>query len=151
MLFAKPLAIDPLFWRIVGFSENERLPLSFRARGAWVLRSPFLEHSVSLEVTDPKQLAADIVAWSTLQLTDRANFSIDALLSKLEQLGARRDHFVALEICLHLLRHDYDRALALCRDGSLIDSGGFRVGDSTFFDMARDWIAKARRSEVGPV
>src|SRR3954452_11359725 len=27
----KPMALDPLFWDIVGLSENSRLPLSFRA------------------------------------------------------------------------------------------------------------------------
>jgi hypothetical protein len=150
-LFAKPMAIDPLFWRIVGLPDNERLPLSFRANGAWVLRPPFVEAHISLAQTDPARLAADVVAWSTMQLTEIESFSVDTLLSDLERLGARRQNFAALEICLHLLRDDYERAFTVCRDSSPSDSGGFISGTQTFLDQARDWIVNARRAKIKAV
>ena len=36
----KPMELDPIFCDIVGLPENVRLPLSFRAFGAWVCAAP---------------------------------------------------------------------------------------------------------------
>lgn len=39
-IHVKPMAIDPIFWDIVGLLENNKLPLSFRAIGAWTCSTP---------------------------------------------------------------------------------------------------------------
>lgn len=40
-IMVKPMAIDPLFWDIVGLTNNNTPPLSFRATGAWVFATTF--------------------------------------------------------------------------------------------------------------
>jgi hypothetical protein len=149
MLFAKPMALDPLFWRIVGLPENGRLPHSFRANGAWVLRPPFVEAYIALDEHDPERLAGEFVKWSTGRLSKVAALSAEGLLSEIEGLGSRRKHFAALEICLRLQRNDWEGAHALCNDRGRHESGGFGVGSKTFFDMARDWIAAERPTMTG--
>jgi hypothetical protein len=143
-LLAKPMAVDRLFWRIVKLPENDRLPLSFRANGAWVLRPPSFQATIALDERDPERLAHEFVAWSTDRLPQVAPFSVNGLLSEIEDLGPRRKHHVALEICLRLQLGDWDGALSLCGDRGPHESGGFGVGDKTFFDLARDWIAAER-------
>lgn len=147
----KPMAIDPLFWSIVGLSENERLPLSFRANGAWVLRSPGRQDHVGLRETDPEQLARAVLDWSAERLSRVAASSVESMLADLEGLGPIRANFAALEICLHLLNDDTDRALALCRDRGPFECGGFTTGSRTFFDQARDWIVDLRRGRMAAV
>jgi len=148
MLFAKPMAIDPLFWRVVGLPENERLPLSFRANGAWVLRPPFSEANIALDEADPERLANDFVRWAGEQLPAVASRTPATLLSEIEGLGDRRLHFAALEICLRLMLDDWGGALALCEGRGPNDYGGFGSGTTTFFDWAREWIAAERPSVV---
>jgi hypothetical protein len=144
VLCAKPMAVDPLFWRIVGLQDNERLPLSFRANGAWVVRPPSREANIALTETDPGALAVATMAWATDQLVDINASSPQALLREIECLGERRRHFVAFEICLRLLTADWAGALALCNDHGPEESGGFQTGDKTYFDQARDWISAHR-------
>src|SRR5882762_4101669 len=36
----KPMALDPLFWEIVGLQSNNEQPLSFRFLGAWTCSTP---------------------------------------------------------------------------------------------------------------
>lgn len=140
MQFVKPMGIDPIFWRIVGLPENDRLPLSFRANGAWVIHPPFLEAKIALDERDPERLASEFVKWSTGRLPQVASRSITGLLSEIEGLGSGREHHAAFEICLRLQLGDWDGAFALCRDRGPHDFGGYGVGDKTFFDLARDWI-----------
>jgi|SRR6185437_16958726 hypothetical protein len=146
MLHIKPMAIDPIFWRIVGMQENERLPLSFRASGAWVLRPPYREASIALDQTDPGALAAAAIAWATDQLASAKAASLTALLTEIEALGDRRKFFVAFEICLRLLMDDWDGAFALCRNRGPLEDGGFWSDAGTFLDQARNWIAARRPS-----
>jgi hypothetical protein len=139
-LSAKPMAVDPLFWRIVGLEENERLPLSFRANGAWVLRAPSHQAHIAPQEHDPAKLAAATIAWATDQLPDVRASSPEKLLRQIENLGDRRQHFVALEVSLRLLLQDVDGAMRLCTTSDLNDSGGFQTGDKSFFQQAQGWI-----------
>jgi hypothetical protein len=148
MSFAKPMAVDPMFWRIVGLPENDKLPLSFRANGAWVLRPPFSKALIALDEREPERLAREFVTWSTDGLAQVATYSVETLLAKLEGLGPRRKSFVALEICLHLLRNDFASAQGICRDLPPNETGGFMTGSKTFIDQAKDWFADGRRTQV---
>ena len=143
-VLAKPMAVDPVFWRILGRPENERLPLSFRANGAWVLRPPFLEGYIALDEREPEQLATAFLKWSSERLPEVAASSVAMLLVEIEGTGVRRKHFAALEICLRLLQDDWDGALDLCRNRGRHESGGFMTGSKTFFDQASEYIHAVR-------
>lgn len=159
-IMIKPMALDPLFWDIVGLSENESLPLSFRATGAWVLRPPFTDDHVGLPIAEVQPLAAAVLDWGNLRSAEMLpSISIPSMLAALP--GEERLHGQgrALAICLRILSGDLDGALRLCRidDPALHplmrDSGGFTThhhdgSTSTFLDQARDWIARRRRGEL---
>ena len=144
MSMAKPMGVDPIFWGIVGLSENEALPLSFRANGAWVLRPPMPNTYVALEEGDPEKLADAVIAWADSWLTDIDAKSLEALISEIEGLGHLRSRFIALEICLHLMRRDYVRALERIREMDEGESGGFVTGDASFLDQAEAWVSKQK-------
>ena len=158
-MMVKPMTVDPLFWDIVGLSENRRMPLSFRATGAWVLRPPSTENYVGLDTIDVELLAEDVVDWGHRQMSQiLSSISIESMLAALSgnhQVRAYR----ALAICLHILAKDVDRALELCRLGEpdtsplMKENGGFTTHNSdgsvsTFLDQARDWIDRQRGEEL---
>ena len=77
----KPMALDLLFWDIVGLPEHRRLPLSFRARGSWVLRPLPAHCGVAPDVAEPEALAERVVAWCDARLaTGDFASSISAML-----------------------------------------------------------------------
>src|SRR5216683_2700624 len=60
----KPMALDPIFWDIVGLSENIKLPLSFRAFGAWVCAAPAIfEDEIAEGDGSAKGIADNILEW----------------------------------------------------------------------------------------
>lgn len=156
----KPMALDPLFWEIVGLSANNALPLSFRARGAWVLRPPSNEMHIGLDIFDVESLADEFLSWATQRNTALAEtFSIASLLSDLSNGPVRRGQDLATSICLQILAENLDEAALLCRvnepDGHPLmrEGGGFTTHNSdgsisTFVDQARDWIVQKRRSAM---
>ncbi len=135
------MAVDPLFWRIVGLEENEQLPLSFRANGAWVLRAPPRQFHIAPEEHDPEKLAAATISLATGYLSEVHQSSPEKLLKEIESLGDLRTHFAALEVCLRLLLGDVDGALERSTFVHSDDSGGFRTGEKGFFQQAREWIS----------
>jgi hypothetical protein len=137
----KPMALDPLFWSIVGLEENNRLPLSFRANGAWVLRPPAIDVHLALHEDDPSRLAASVLEWSTAQGAGLEAGSVESMICEIQASEERRRHFVALEICLRLLLSDLEGAEAMCKPRFPHDAGGFQTGSLTFFNQAKAWIA----------
>lgn len=158
-MMVKPMAIDPLFWDIVGLSGNNTLPLSFRATGAWVLRPPSTESCVGLNTIEVELLAKDVFEWANTQVSQiLTSISIASMLSALPGSHQVRAHR-ALAICLHILAKDLDGAFELCRLNDpdthplMQENGGFTTHNcdgsvSTFLDQARDWIARKRREEM---
>lgn len=159
----KPMALDPLFWNIVGLDENEALPLSFRATGAWVLRPPSIDDHVGLSTREVEQLASEVLRWGD-QRTSKivGTISLDTMLAELVKNEPLRGQHRALAACLHILAGDHETATRLCRVADtdahpmLRDSGGFTTHNSdgsisTFFDQARDWIARKRRDDLSIV
>lgn len=105
------MAVHPQFWRMVGLEENEGLPLSFRANGAWVLRGPFEEAQIGSGERDPTKLAA-ATDWANDPLSAVRSSSPEMLLTQIERLGDRRKRVGALEVCLRFLVGDTDGAMA---------------------------------------
>ena len=158
-MLVKPMALDPLFWDIVGLSENNMLPLSFRETGAWVLRPPWIESCIGLNAIEVELLAKDVFDWGNMQMSQTlAIISITSMLAALSESNQVRNR-LALAICLHILAKDMDSAFKLCRlndpdtHPSMRENGGFSTRNcdgsySTFLDQARDWIARKRREEL---
>lgn len=153
-LTIKPMALDSLFWDIVGLQENNRLPLSFRATGAWVLQPSGTSAAFASEETSPIELARRVVDWSNNQLDALPHLSIDSMLAELgpaEQLQHQRR---SLAICLYLLKGDFDEAQRLCFEAGdqrpiMADGGGYTTihadgTRSTFIEQALRWIADQR-------
>lgn len=159
-LLVKPMALDPLFWDIVGVSENRSLPLSFRANGAWVLRPATIDSAVGIDLADVEPLAAEVLRVAEQQAGALLEtISIESMLAALpdetDLFGQQR----VLAVCLHILAGRLDAAFELCRVSNsdehpiIRGSGGFltRNADgsvSTFLDQARDWIARERRGAL---
>ena len=156
-LTVKPMALDPLFWDIVGLPENNDLPLSFRATGAWVLRPGWREELVGASESSVVALAHQTVEWSDTQIA-ASDWSIDAMIADLGSDRELRSQRRALAICLHLLKGDLDKAQDLCSQAGdqsslAADGGGFGANHadgmhSTFIQQASDWIAKERTRAV---
>jgi hypothetical protein len=152
-LRVKPMALDPLFWDITGLSENNSLPLSIRANGAWVLQPTWHEAVAATGEANVNEIAEKVLRWSSGYVQDnRREWSVDAMLKALGNTDQLIGHRRTMAICLHLLRTDLDSAAALCstNDSELDifsrESGGFVTGSVNFIDQARDWIAAKRRS-----
>jgi hypothetical protein len=67
---AKPMSLDPLFWRICSLSENTQQPLSFRHFGVWTCDVPplaALESTSTLAEVDA--IARQTLSWSDAQLS----------------------------------------------------------------------------------
>lgn len=159
----KPMALDPIFWEIVGLPENAALPLSFRANGAWVLRTPAPERRVAADGAGLDDLAQAVLACAEEALCrSRAERSPESLLRSLgppETLGGQ---MLALAVCLNVLCGDLDAAETPCRKASERDpgpageAGGFmtRLPDGrieTFIDQAKRWLVARRRSSMAVV
>lgn len=158
-LLIKPMALDPLFWDIVGVSENRSFPLSFRANGAWVLRPATIDSQAGLDLAEVESLAAEV-----LRVADRqaaALLETISLESMLAALPDKKDLFGqqrVLAVCLHILAGHTEAAFELCRISSseehpIVRGSGFLTRNpdgsvSTFLDQARDWIARERRGAL---
>lgn len=162
-MMVKPMALDPLFWDIVGLNANEALPLSFRATGAWVLRPPWTENIVGLNSAEVQLLAKEVLdsanEWTSKMLK---TISVESMLTSLVSEQAVRGQNLALATCLHILMKDLNGAMDLCRMDDpdihpmIRDSGGFTTHNhdgsrSTFREQARDWIARKRRDDLSVV
>lgn len=68
-LHVKPMALDPVFWQIVELPENIRLPLSFRASGAWTCHTPPAAEMLLTEAEhQADSLATLVLTWADEQL-----------------------------------------------------------------------------------
>ncbi|MBT2187083.1 hypothetical protein [Sphingobium nicotianae] len=159
-MMVKPMALDPLFWNIVGLSENEALPLSFRATGAWVLRPPSTEGHVGPNTMQVQPLATEVLDWGNRRAAEALqSISTTSMLSALPDEEHLRGQYRALAICVRIMMDDLDGAARLCRIADpaihplIQEAGGFTTHNSdgsvsSFLDQARDWIARNRREEL---
>lgn len=152
----KPMALDRVFWEIADIAENQKLPLSFRMNGAWVLQPSPHEAELAVDEQDPAVLAAVAVQWSDQWLRDELpRASISGMLSSLGDLEALKGRDLSLAICLSILAGDLEQASRLCRarvdhaPKHLFDSGFVAISASgtasSFAEQAARWLVKKRR------
>jgi len=157
----KPMALDPLFWSIVGLDDNNRLPLSFRAKGAWVLYPPWTEERLGTDESDADLLAALVLDRSRQRSSEIiAATSLESMLRDLPASPDLVGQNLALAVCLTILRGDLEGAMDMCRTNeadaaSRYHRGGFVTPDGTsvktFTDQAIEWIDRQRRDKLTSV
>ncbi|MEY1662216.1 hypothetical protein [Isoalcanivorax beigongshangi] len=142
----KPMALDPLFWDVMGLADNHQQPLSFRVTGAWVC--PALEQSspVLPELADPQQMAAACLQQAQqcgAAIVSGANledFAAGCLQQSADQSG-----LIASAVMALVLLDQRDAALAVCREAAeRFESGGFVLQQRPFVDVAGEWLAAGR-------
>ena len=147
---AKPMAIDPIFWDIVGLPENADAALSFRLNGAWTCQPPpFNEVSIE-ENSDTNVVAAGLLDRANERLAAVERWSVEDFLQLCRTSGATEDSYLPCVVtALLALRRD-NEALEACKSAKARgDIGGFLSPDGSFSEMATRWItaslAKATR------
>jgi hypothetical protein len=140
----KPMTLDPIFWDIVGLSENVKLPLSFRAFGAWVCAAPAIsEDEIAEGDGSAEGIADNILEWANSQMA-LPMLSADPK-TYVDFLQDRGDGYFASRVAMLCLMGRYEEARGACHSAIAQDlSGGFQqsAGDSrvTFPMMAINWL-----------
>jgi hypothetical protein len=108
------MALDPLFWDIVGLPENVELPLSFRAFGAWVCRGPAItESEIDEDDGSPATIASNVLSWANEQIAlPMLTADLDAYLAFLQSAGKG---FFASRVTMLCLLGRYADARTVCK------------------------------------
>jgi hypothetical protein len=141
----KPMAIDPIFWDLVGLPENRKMPLSFRASAAWACHPPcFAEIDVE-EHEDTAVLADRVIAVANEQM-DRMlrTWSVDAFLSHCQHSGVRWGTYLPCTVTTLVAMDRTEEALATCKEAHARGvGGGFSAPQGTFVEMAMTYLQDA--------
>lgn len=147
-LFYKPMEIDRLFWEITGLPENNSLPLSFRAHGAWICATPAHDELRIFDAEATTEAAAsEIIRWTDAAYAELPSVvSVSSLIEKIEEMHLRMGvkGYFPTHICALILSGRIDAARAEC-EGAIQrnEAGGFSVAfGPTFPEMALDWIVR---------
>ena len=147
-LHTKPIALDPVFWDIVGLPDNVALPLSFRAKGAWTCTSPEIAERVFEDAdVEAAAIAERAIGWADEQVSTRAaDWTLDGFIdhiSKHHRYIEAGSWLAALTAALiiagriEVARH----ACLAARERGI--AGGFSVGGQDFPAMALAWMERS--------
>jgi hypothetical protein len=145
-LFAKPMAIDPVFWDIVDTPDNNDTPLSFRLFGAWTVSTPAITSTDLRESSDAAALAVEILAVAEREL-DAASPEL-SLERFLQRAGAVRpgrsgSAWISALVCGLALQGRRDEIRELCFAAQARDEGGgYSVGSKSFVDLTLEWLTR---------
>jgi hypothetical protein len=153
---AKPMQLDPLFWKIVRTETNVSLPLSFRYFGAWTCRTPPLFEDQFVDEESPNDLAYLVLQWADAKTRDFANLQWAAAnFSRFiaeHPIQVERNGYVATLVTAKILIGERDVAQQICEKAIAHgDNGGFLIGGGergTFPELATDWLAKEHQDAV---
>ena len=138
---AKPMAIDPIFWHIVGLSENVDAPLSFRLNGAWTCQPPPFDEVWIEEDTDASVVAARLLDTADERLAAVERWSVEDFLQLCRTSGATEETYLPCVVTALLALRRESEALEACKSASAKGvSGGFLSPDGSFSEMATRWI-----------
>ena len=142
-LHVKPMSLDPLFWEIVNLPDNNQLPLSFRASGAWTCRTPALAETILIETEhQADSLASKVFEWADEQLARRwPDWTLVEFIDRVQQ--ARNGWYFASEVTALILAERTDEAASICSTAKgRHEGGGFLVLSSgSFVDFALAHLA----------
>ncbi|MCX2725847.1 hypothetical protein [Roseibium salinum] len=142
---AKPMAIDPILWRLVGHEEWNEQPLSWRILGS--VCAPLVVTKIFPEVsTDPDVEAIRLIEWSNQQLEAfMRNATLQEFVALLEKIEKPPRGHAITRIATYILMGDEMTALKLSADAAAKgENGGMRFyghgGPKTFFEGAVSWL-----------
>jgi hypothetical protein len=141
----KPMAIDPIFWDLVGLPENREQPLSFRANGAWACRPPHFAELYLEEDDDPAVVGARLFVAATEQLGNvTRSYSLESFLSACCEASSVDGAYLSSIIPTLIALHRQDEALAVCEEArSQGLDGGFLAPEGSFVEMAVDYLRRS--------
>lgn len=144
VISVKPMVIDPIFWDIVGLSENRGQPLSFRAGGAWVCRPPYYAELCLEESDDPAVVAEGIFVAVADQLQNvTRSHSLERFLSACREASSSDGAYLSSIVPTLVALHRQDEALAICEEAcSQGLEGGFLAPEGSFVEMAAAYLRK---------
>ena len=145
ILSVKPMAIDPIFWDLVGLPENRERPLSFRANGAWACRPPYFAELAVEEDDDPGVVGERLFVAATKQLESVArSYSLERFLSACREASSVDGAYLSSIVPALVALHRQDEALALCEEAcSQGLNGGFLGPEGFFVEMAMDYLRRS--------
>ena len=141
----KPMAIDPIFWDLVGLPENREQPLSFRANGAWSCRPPYFAELSLEEHGDPDVVGERIFVAATKQLENvTRSYSLERFLSSCREASSVDGAYLSSIIPTLVALNRQDEALAICEEAcSQGLDGGFRAPEGSFVEMASAYLRRS--------
>ncbi|WP_037429375.1 hypothetical protein [Sinorhizobium fredii] len=153
LVSAKPMEIDPLFWDMVGLTDNNKAPLSFRFNGVWSLRPPYFSEIEISEDQDTSLVAGRLLCAADEQFArvvegwSKEAFLHACIASNEQSAGSR---YLACVITTLVALGRSHEALIACDEARTKGlEGGFLAPQGSFTHMASDWIraslAKATR------
>lgn len=146
VISVKPMAIDPIFWDIVGLPENREQPLSFRANGAWTCHPPYFKEPEIEEHDDPTVVADRFIAVATDQLeTLLRSYTLDAFLFTCRNGAGAKGSYLSCVVTTLIALGREDEALAACEEASTHGfDGGFLAPEGSFVNMATAYLRQLK-------
>jgi hypothetical protein len=142
---AKPMAIDPIFWDVVGLPENNDTPLSFRLTGAWTCRPPHIDEVLIEEHEDVEVVADCLLEAANEHLANVVGrWSVEEFLQLCRTRGGTDDSYLPCVVSALVALGREQEALDTCKSakGRGIN-GGFYAPAGSFTDMATGWLSKS--------
>ena len=140
-LVTKPMAIDPIFWDMVGEPQLRRQGLTFRYFGAVTCPCLILEEPEVSEEGGVDAIARRMIELAESKLTEIAeSWTADTFLEGIRNAINPGGHFASTVTTL-ITERRYDEALALCEEatGRRV-AGGFVSSRGSFPENAVAWI-----------
>jgi len=151
----KLLAFDDLFWKIVKLEENRNQPLSFRAHGAWTApMTTISDGELSVADWNAANLQVGVHEFITRGELDaeRVTKEIEGLddnLRVIERFYVHlKDKYPSAvtniwreRLFTSILKEEYRDSERIVRERlNSKDSGGFQVGNKSFYDLASEHL-----------
>ncbi len=148
-LSAKPMDVDPVFWKIMGMEENQSAPLSLRASGAFVASSvPVTEVVVEAPTGYAVDLASRFLAWTDSEVAayrDAAESRQFSEFVKSHENQRERGAYAATLVCSLVSEGRTEEALAVseCYRSGARSTTCEQVSEGmTFFEHAVAWLER---------
>lgn len=144
-LHAKPMSVDSVFWDIIETQDSDKLPLSFRLFGAFVVTTPaVLRVEIDEDSLDAGGLADLMLSVAERELErSRNDRSIEKFLAEVEEHRSRLPShpYLPAMVCTLILLGRREDARALCVTAHAArEAGGFMLGSRSFTDLAIAWL-----------
>lgn len=141
----KPMAIDPIFWDIVGTPESRKQPLSFRANGAWTCRAPYYAEICLDEDDDPLVVGKRLLVAADKALEEVVHsYSVERFLAVCREQNSVDGSYLSSIIPTLITLNRIEDALVVCEQAmSRGGLGGFLAPEGSFSEMATAYLRRS--------